>query len=141
VNTRLTWQATPKDKLSVFYDDQTKCNCPFQGTGGLISREAIAPDYGFPMNRFVTLNYTSPRTNRLLLEAGVANHGEAWHNAYSPDFNLNLIGVTEQSTGLVYRTHSFNPMFSEYFHNLNNMQASASYITGTHSLKIGMTDG
>ena len=141
VNTRLTLQATARDKFSVFYDDQTKCNCPFQGTGSVNSREANAPDYGFPMNRFVTVNWTSPRTNRLLLEAGIANHGESWHSAYTHDFDLELIGVTEQSNGMQYRMHTFQPNFSEYFQNLNNLQASASYITGRHAVKVGVTDG
>ena len=139
VNTRLTWQATEKDKFSVFYDDQYKCNCPLLVANQ--SPEAASPNYGFPMNRFVTLNWTSPRTNRLLLEAGIANHGEAWHTVYSWDLNPDLIGVTEQSNGLQYRTHQRSPIFVGYFQNLNNLRVTASYITGTHAAKVGVTDG
>ena len=139
VNTRLTWQATAKDKFSIFYDDQYKCNCPL-----LVPNqppEAASPNYGFPMNRFATLNWTSPRTNRLLLEAGVANHGESWHTAYAWELNPEMIGVTEQSTGLQYRTHQRSPVFVGYFQNLNNLRATISYITGSHAAKVGVTDG
>jgi hypothetical protein len=141
VNTRLTWQAAQKHKVSVFYDDQTRCNCP----DGSSTRtpEASAPNYGFPMNRFVTATWSSPVSNRLLLDAGLANHGESWHGAYSTDTDRTLIPVTEQSTGIVYhgiRT-TVTTQFPEYFAMLTNVRAAVSYITGAHALKVGFLDG
>jgi hypothetical protein len=143
INTRITVQATPKNKFSAFYDDQTKCNCPFYAyqTGTIPSPESGTKDYGFPMNRFATLTWSAPVTSRLLLEAGISNHAESWHNTYTTDLDLRFIPVTEQTTGMTYRQFSFNPLYSYYFQNLWGYRAALSYVTGAHAFKVGFTDG
>lgn len=137
VNSRLTWQVTAKDKLSVFYDDQTRCTCP--NLVALQSLESASPHYGIP-GWFGTATWTSPRTNQLLLEAGVSIRHEAWHTVRAGDIDPELIGVTEQSTGLRYRTHHRNPIFVGYDQSLKNARFSMSYVTGTHAFKVGITD-
>ena len=137
INSRLTWQLTEKDKVSVFYDDQDRCTCPNLVANQ--SLESASPHYGIP-GWFATANWTSPRTNRLLLEAGLSIRSEAWHTAREEDVDPELIGVTEQSTGLRYRTHHRNPIYTGYQQSLKNARFSASYITGTHALKIGVAD-
>ncbi|MES1254042.1 MAG: carboxypeptidase regulatory-like domain-containing protein [Acidobacteriota bacterium] len=153
LNGRLTWQANAKNKFSLFYDDQTRCQgCPrlasYQPGSPVPSPDAAAPNSGWPMNRFVTLTWSSPLTGRLLVEAGVANHGEGWHFANAGDLDLNMIGVMEQSTGFSYRNFVGNPNVSanpfsiaSYRQNLNNLRGSVSYITGSHAFKVGMMDG
>ena len=137
LNARLTWQASARDKFSVFFDDQTRCTCP-----NLVANQSIesgSPHYGIP-GWFATAQWTSPRTDRLLLEAGLSIRHEAWHTARERDVNPVLIGVTEQSTGLRYRTHHRNPIYTGYQQLLNNARFSASYITGSHAFKVGITD-
>ena len=137
VNSRLTWQASAKDKVSVFFDDQTRCTCPNLVANQ--SLESASPHYGIP-GWFGTAQWTSPRTNQLLLEAGISLRNEAWHTARTEDVDPELIGVTEQSTGLRYRTHHRNPIYTGYTQHLYNARFSASYITGSHAFKAGVTD-
>jgi hypothetical protein len=137
VNSRVTWQVSAKDKVSVFYDDQDRCTCPNLVVNQ--SLESASPHYGIP-GWFTTANWTSPRTNRLLLEAGLSIRQEAWHTAREQEVDPELIGVTEQSTGLRYRTHHRNPIYTGYEQNLKNARFSASYVTGSHALKVGITD-
>jgi hypothetical protein len=94
--------------------------------------------------------WTAPITNRLLLEAGFTRFmfrgGTTGRPA--PDGITNLIPVTEQSTavnpatGLAYAPRAnyvyrgvatYNPNYA----NPNNWRASASYVTGSHEMKVG----
>ena len=94
--------------------------------------------------------WSAPMTNKLLLEAGFTRFmfrgGTTGRPA--PDGIINLIPVTEQSTAtnpatglpyapranFVYRgVATANPNYA----NPNNWRASASYITGSHEMKVG----
>ncbi|MBI4266622.1 MAG: hypothetical protein HY657_19820, partial [Acidobacteria bacterium] len=150
VNGRVTWNVDAKDKISVFYDDQTRCSCPwlqpFNAAATIPSAESATPNYGFPMNRFATASWTSPRTNRLLLEAGLAYHTERWHSVRDYEIDMTRIGVFEQSLGLSYRgtagpLHPACFCLQNYLQSMWNLRGSASYVTGSHALKIGVTDG
>jgi hypothetical protein len=94
--------------------------------------------------------WTAPMTNKILLEAGFTRFmfrgGTTGRPA--PDGITDLISVTEQSTAInpatglqyapranyVYRGPSnWNPNYA----NPNNWRASASYVTGSHEMKVG----
>ena len=94
--------------------------------------------------------WTAPITNKVLLEAGFTRFmfrgGTTGRPA--PDGIMNLIPVTEQSTAVnpatglpyapranfVYRgVATANPNYA----NPNNWRASASYVTGSHEMKLG----
>lgn len=75
VNGRLTWQATQKNKLSLFLDLQDRCSCV--DMRALTSPEASA-NFEFPAKRLVTATYTAPLTSRVLLEAAWAHKPEDW---------------------------------------------------------------
>ena len=94
--------------------------------------------------------WTAPMTNKLLLEAGFTRFmfrgGTTGRPA--PDGILDMIPVTEQSTlinsstglpyapraNFVYRgVATANPNYA----NPNNWRASASYVTGSHEMKVG----
>ncbi len=94
--------------------------------------------------------WSSPFTNKLLLEAGFTRFmfRGGMTGRPSPDGIINLIPVTEQSTAInpstglpyapranfVYRgVATANPNYA----NPNNWRASASYITGSHEMKVG----
>ena len=89
-------------------------------------------------------------TNRLLLEAGVTRFSfkGGTTGRQPPDGIFDLISVTEQSTAVnpltgqpfapranyVYRGV---PAISPNYANPNNWRAAASYVTGSHDLKVG----
>jgi hypothetical protein len=135
----LTWQATPKNKLGLLWSQQVSCYCP-----ELISA-TMAPETAInrilkPM-RSVLADWTSPLTNRVLLEAGFLYRNET-PTRYVPDpaTNLLMIAVTDQALGnLTYRASpgiQRNVVLKHRF-----FRAAASYITGAHAFKAGITDG
>jgi Carboxypeptidase regulatory-like domain len=135
---RLTWQATPRNKFNVFVDEQKRCVlCPGaqNGVQGISSPEATGSNNGYP-NRVQQLTWSSPMTNRMLMEAGIGTYFLGFNWAVAPPMLLNLIGVNEQAgaiPGLNYR--GLNRGHS--WHWVYNWRASVSYVTGAHNTKIG----
>jgi hypothetical protein len=131
-NLRLTYQATPKHKFSGFYDQQPHCTCNYSNATNPIAPEALQWGRWQP-NRFAQVSWKSTMTNHLFVEAGVSSSFGDWNLRPRPD-TPTVTPVTEQSTGLLYRS-AIN-----YGHNINApviYRAAASYVTGPHTLKFG----
>ena len=114
-----------------------------QGTAG------GAFGYADSWQRVMQGTWTSPVTSRLLLEAGASTYISKWGWMEPPGAILNLNQVQEQAAqsgafadgtpwsmpaGLTYRALDWN------FNNMQNpttWRASASYVTGAHSMKVG----
>jgi hypothetical protein len=132
---RLTWQASQRHKFSAFWDEQYRCECPWATSTA--SPESQTRTEGIP--RVQQATWTSPHTNRLLLEAGFGTHwlGGWGGNFTGPDILQRLIPVTEQAgaiPGLLYRAINGR---SSNRNNVYNWRASVSYVTGGHNAKIG----
>jgi hypothetical protein len=142
VNARLTWQAAQKHKFSAFYDNQ--------GRIWDDSRPTISPEstvaYRFPVLNIKQVGWTSTMTSRLLLEGRLGNRGEAFGNQFPEEGSIyrSLVPVIEQTTSLQYRGKGGNGGSSGLFgystQSINTATASASYVTGSHSFKVGFTD-
>ena len=146
---RITWQITTRNKISASWDEQPVCrSCT--GTTSLTG----SPNFFFPTSpeadghgefspqRVQQARWTSPVTNRLLLEAGFGTTYYEWGGkALENDPNQNLVQVVNLTqaitptvtTSMRYRSQNW----------LNNRtsgttwNASASYVTGSHSMKFG----
>jgi hypothetical protein len=157
---RLTWQATPRNKISLSHSEQYDRQNKIGGGAGTRTPEAQGLRLYTP-GHIQTATWTSPFTNRLLLEGAWGNYLSRYAN-FAPrvdgSHNDNLISVVEQCSpscpnnngypghpeipgiaGLIYR---FNQPLQAGFERhqigtLAQMRASASYIPGQHSLKIG----
>jgi hypothetical protein len=142
VNGRLTWQATQKNKLSLFIDAQERCSCI--DTRALTSPEASA-NFEFPWKRLITATYSSPISNRILLEAGYAHKPEDW-GYFEPkggDDSAALIGINDQSTGVFYRgPRGYFGTSMRFRAELmdDSWRGSGSYVTGAHAFKVGYQD-
>jgi hypothetical protein len=142
VNGRVTWQVNPKHKVSLFVDAQDRCSCI--DSRALTSPEATA-NFEFPWKRLVTATYTSPISNRILLEAGWAHKPEDW-GYFEPtggNDSAALIGIQDLASGVFYRGP--RPMFGtsmRFFAELmdDSWRGSISYITGSHAFKAGYQD-
>src|SRR6185437_9946492 len=91
--------------------------------------------------------WTSPLSNRVLLEAGFSRFQYLWagFGIAPPDSFTNLIPVTESQAiddhraNFTYRG-TFDPLgfgWANNDANPNNWRASMSYVTGAHNMKFG----
>jgi hypothetical protein len=140
---RLSYQATPRNKIGFTYTQQDFCACHDQISA------TIAPEAGrdrrFPTQRVLLLDWTSPVTNRVLIEASGIHRVERWGNMHvqtkGDELLPTMIGVQEQGgaiPGLQYRgrTGTYNNSWNANFH----WRFNVSYITGAHAFKFGVND-
>jgi hypothetical protein len=146
---RVTWQATPRNKIAGTYKFDKWCNCP-----NFISATR-APEAGrdrrFPRLAQEHLEWTSPVTNRLLFEAVGLHLYERWGNMHyradggsleDPALEAvlpQLIAVLEQTNpaGLNYRIlDAYNNTSVPSF----TYRAAATYVTGSHAFKVGFNN-
>ena len=141
---RLTWQASPRNKVNVWWDEQSVCqHCIGGGSrtglvfaGGIQSPEAHGRTEGFPQ-RMAQATWSSPVSNRLLLEASLGlgpdiQFGGLQKNTY----DKTLIRVTDQ--GGAIPNLAYRAAFWSRPRGLTRVtQGSLSYVTGSHNAKFG----
>ena len=149
---RLTWQASPRNKFGTTYDQENYCGCPFglTGAGGALISPEAATDRRFPLQRFVTADWTSPVTNRLLLEASGIHRVERWGNMHlqtGKGDNIESLtpGITSVTDNPSLATGgSFTYRSAAQFNNSWNWnihyRVAASYISGGHNVKVGFNN-
>ena len=165
VNARITWQASQKNKFNMFWDEQNFCQDPCHGmVATFVAPEAWWSVQVKP-NRLQQFSWTNPFTNRILLEAGASitvqdNHTDKhleWRNP-SEIPRVAETGTTAGGDAVATRvnpTAGLGGAFALQSGSLNTdligtgsraqlidsdnfrMNASASYVTGTHNIKIG----
>jgi hypothetical protein len=92
---RLTWQVSQRNKLAIYYDYNNNCNCHFL-VGANVAPEAGVVSTG--RINVVQVTWTSPVTNKFLLEAGASTLPQ--DKAYKPDPSAVAAPITDQSSGL-----------------------------------------
>ena len=147
-NARLTWQATPRNKISAFIDVAPFIVWHRQYTFPLAPEAtAYAPYYP---NAFTTLTWKSPITNRLLLDTS-ASHNVVDLNmrrqkpetcrCSAPEVGFGDISVIESTTGQMWRATSDagtgGQQYSHFHPSTWRYAASLSYVTGSHAVKGG----
>jgi hypothetical protein len=145
---RVTWQLSPRNKLSAFYDSQNRCQCP--NPSATISPEATSPGVAgnllySPLD-MLSFGWTAPVTNRVLIEARTGTRRESY--TFDPPEHpfVNLINVTEQGgliPGLSYRGGGIGAANQPYLDTDGktwNTVGSLSYVTGSHSIKAGFSN-
>jgi hypothetical protein len=136
---RLTWMATPKNKISGFYEYQQNVEQWNYGQGALGSSGVTSPEaqayYEVEPQYFVQSRWTNTMTNRLLFEAGATWVRSNFQTTPQQENALDLPAIREIRTNTTWRNrmgtyghnraHNFNTFFS------------TSYVTGSHSVKAG----
>lgn len=148
ISGRLTWQANSKNKIGGFWDEQVICRKCKGITYGITDPARMSPEAGglsqYKPMRVTQLTWTSPATNRLLFEGGLGTTYYGWGDfERDPNPTRSLVRVQEQcATGcasnggvpsIFYRSQDFASNYTGDY----GWRASASYITGAHSFKIG----
>src|SRR5207302_671922 len=151
ISGRVTYQATPRNKITGFWDEQWVCRkCDGTTTGlaspaQVVAPEADSPGATMPL-RVTQLTWSSPATSHLLLDAGFGSTYYGWGGFERVNNNTRpLIRVSEQCAGgcaanggiagLVYRSQDWNDNYTGAY----QWRASAAFVTGAHSIKIGHT--
>ena len=148
VSGRITWQVSTRNKVGVFWDEQANCRTCTGLTTGITDPPRVSPEArGISQTkplRVTQLTWSSPYTNKLLLDAGWGGIYYGWGNfERNPNPTHDLINVVEQCAagcaanggipGLVYRSQDWGQNAAGSY----NWRASASYVTGRQSLKVG----
>ena len=143
---RLTWQPTRKNNFNIFWDEQTARLDHLGGGTPTTSPEAAGTTDSAPL-RARQITWRSPMTSRLLLEGGYGQNGGRWGGRergqtyvggqfIDGNATRTLIRVLEQQgdiPNLTYRSMNWN----SHLASSNRWRASASYVTGAHSMKAG----
>jgi hypothetical protein len=163
---RATAQLTDKHRLNFSHEYQHRCEgaplrresgdgCHTRGAnwiasaGATTSPEAATAYIDFPYSLTQAL-WTAPVTNKILLEAGYSRlwYEHAGGPGQLPPDGLFDISVQEQSTavnpvtGLPFApranyTYRALAQYNDNWSAPNHWRASASYVTGSHSMKVG----
>ncbi|MQA31171.1 MAG: hypothetical protein GEU82_15280 [Luteitalea sp.] len=136
---RLTWQASPRNKISGFADVQYYM---VRGRGEFAAPEAHTCWSFWPQGLFQGA-WSSPLTSRLLLEAGASLMRGPWPcdqqqatDVYGFAVGRNDVSILESATGFRYnakQTYLFQQDQDRYVERF-----SVSYVTGSHTFKSGV---
>jgi hypothetical protein len=139
-NNRLTWQVNPKNKFTVMYDKFPKWRGHRNIETGTFEPIATVVQT-VPLAYNAQAKWTSPVTNKLLLESGFSmNYYNYWLNpqaglAPGPTNPLGVISQVDLNNS--NRTYSAtrqgsDQWFAHYYH-----VSSATWVSGSHALKVG----
>jgi hypothetical protein len=162
---RLTWQATPRNKIMGFFDYQPECtsgawlsdskacrNSPpgdgwIQGGSQINNFFGAGPnspetgDYSYNRNRVEQAKWQSPATNRLLLESSMGVTWSRWgYEARPGGPSDDLVRVQEQAAIPGVGLAGLKYRSSNRPHGRSGAytwNSAASYVTGAHSMKFG----
>ena len=145
---RISWQASTKDKLSVYHDNQRK----YRNHWGIAS--TIPPDAAgvqvTPTSFVNVTKWTRTHTNNLLLEAGFGLYNQEYTELYQPSVvghdrkvwdeeairNSRVYNVIDTSNNRHANAWQ-NP--ADHFSVLRTFMGAASYVVGSHSFRAGAT--
>jgi hypothetical protein len=143
---RFSWAASGKDRVSYYHDDQAK----YRNHWGIASNfppESAAIQVT-PTSFVSVTKWTRTQTNRLLLEAGFGYYNQEYTELYQPEvtglqdkvWDLGAIrasktyNIVDSSTGK--NANAWNSP-ADHFSVLRTFMGAASYVTGSHSFRVG----
>jgi len=157
---RVTSQITPRNKVGFYHDYQKNCTGSAYTKGGEQCRDrgddwvalgsiggfgSVSPEAGNVWDdreKITQGTWTSPVTSKLLLEAGFSQFNSRWGGQIPTGTQTGLVSVLETSatgTGVPVANFTYRGWASaasnDQKHNV--WRASATYVTGAHSMKFG----
>lgn len=135
---RVTWQATPKNKITGYLDLQDRLTGHwFVGQGGIFG--LTAPEASWiqktPIGHLAQFKWTSTLTSRMLVEAGWSIYDQEYTRWPQDGVSPTTFSIVDNSTG---RRINAAPYYSEHYSTLRTYIASLSYVTGSHAMKFGI---
>jgi len=131
---RLTWQVSEKSKLNIFADPQHNL------TKGSVNSIVTAPEavvsWDFTPQGLYQATWSSPRTDRFLLEAGASFAVSAWPQG--PLYGANLANISLLETTTQFRWNSATLYSDPQAAHKFSQRVVGSYVTGSHAFKAGV---
>jgi hypothetical protein len=129
VSGRLTWQVTARNKVTAYTSVNFSCHCHFLIGGATRSDASLLlhiPNYLYQMT------WTLPLTNRFLIDVGGSYILQ--DQQFMPRPESVLPQISDTGKNVTYRASTtimgaYTPVYAS--------RGSASYVTGTHSMKVG----
>ena len=135
---RITWAATQKDKIRFYLDRQFNGE-DYNGFNTLATTTPEASTDAFGIGWVPQLKWTQTTTNKLLLDAGISYYTQDYEQSCRPSVGPRDLAMLEQSTGrLSVACGNTIPPYTSWTKSYSGA-ASASYITGSHAFKTGVT--
>jgi hypothetical protein len=140
---RLTWQVSPRNKFAAYMDRAMR----FRGhaMGSLTDPATASVVWHTPTFATGSAKWTSTVSSKLLLEGGFSFNRERYDNVYQEGIDqprgsagwYQNVRKNDTSTQLLWNASS--AQLGNY-PDKYNVTAAASYVTGTHNVKVGFVD-
>jgi len=134
VSARLTYQATRRNKVTFYYSYNMACHCHFLIGPALAGSPSTSEGsvYLTIPNRVYQATWSSPVTNRILLEAGASYVLEDQNFDPRPE---SVAGrITDSGFNIAYRAGVSN---MKAYTPVEGARGSIAYVTGSHAFKPG----
>ena len=138
----LTWQATQKDKLKLFYT-YGLTDKPHSLQGDVLGSLFIAPEAALNVqtrSHTTQATWVRPETNRLLFEAGISFNKPLHPTLETAEAVTTIPGILDVPDLVASRNMQpwLRSSRSTGFRSRDVLRASMSYVTGSHNLKLGV---
>ncbi|MGQ0734015.1 MAG: carboxypeptidase regulatory-like domain-containing protein [Acidobacteriota bacterium] len=138
---RLTWQVSPRNKISAYFDEIDKA----RGHGMNAGTDAVTASqiWTSPLYNDAVLKWTSTMSSRLLVEAGFSMNYEQYVIVNQPGVNQErgtpgwLAGASRRDSLRATLWNGFGSGQGGRYPDRYNIGAAASYVTGSHNIKVG----
>jgi hypothetical protein len=135
---RVTWQATGRDKVRLYVEKQFNGEF-YNGFNTLPTTSPEASTDAFGRGWVTQAKWTQTTTNRLLLEGGLTRYDQPYEQNVKDTVGPRDLPRLEQTNGrLTVAAGNTIPPYTSWTKSYSAM-AAASYITGSHTVKTGMT--
>ncbi len=140
---RLTWQVSPRNKLAAYNDRAMRLRG--HAMTALTDPRTASVLWNTPTFATASVKWTSTVTPRLLVETGFSLNRERYDNLYqdgilaernTPEWYQN---VRKSDNSLGYLWSASSQQLGNY-PDRYNISLATSYVTGSHSVKVGMYD-
>lgn len=137
---RFTWQLSPRNKIGAFYGNEDGGRNRYLFVGEDDRTPEASSNSLFDPNALVQGTWTYAATNKLLFEAG-----STWHIdrvIYEPQPEVGTVNhpsIQELTNNVKYGNRFPGTGFGYIDPGQVNGRAAASYVTGTHAFKAGLT--
>ena len=132
---RMSWQATPRQKVGFTWYNTTYCFCPTDASATLSWEAGTRQNY--PVQRLIEGDYALPLTGRLLIEGNGQFLNSQSNRIPWAGLAQGIVPVQEQSTGMRYRSPD---QFRVQAQHVYTFRGAVSYVTGAHAFKVGASN-